>query len=271
MELKKAAQQELFKALARTELNTLQAPEYNGYTIDKFGYFQADLTALYGNFVAELNENLTGRSASLAVYLADIQKSIAKILKEVLQQQRTEVIEVHSNNREAFRQNKLGFINHFFNFQKEMIYKTYDEIEQKLSVVSDPKLFKPLEVPALPAGASDAEHMPKFTFKLRSNMTRKDLTVLWWLLDQCDFIEFNSQKHLADFLEQNFLFAEKDADKIHYKEMTSIQQLLSHLKKREKFDPDAAQIMIASKLRDGFEEFQEDIIEVLERQDLPGK
>ena len=169
-----------------------------------------------------------------------------------------------------FRQNHLGYINNFFNFQKEIIYKTYNEIEQKLSIVSDLDIFKPKEksAPTIPDSVR-SEPLSKFSNQLKSNLSRKDLTVLWWLLSECDFIEFDTQKYLAEFLEQNFLYKEEDEKGIRYREMKSIQSLLSHLKENSTAKPEPSQIMIASKLRDRFENFRSEIVDLLEKYKLP--
>ena len=148
-----------------------------------------------------------------------------------------------------------------------IIYSTYQAIEQKLAILNDPELY-PGNTSGTINVTTDFEKQPKFSEKLKSNLGRKDLTVLWWLLSECDYIEFDSQKHLAAFLEENFLFSDHDNDGNHYREMASIQSLLSKLKKGEDVNPEPSQKMIAAKLRDQLEQLKS-IIEVLEFQELP--
>src|SRR5688572_23820367 len=135
MELQKTAKRKLFSELERTEIGIIQNQDYNGYSIDRYGYFEADLSSLFKDFILELEDNLLTRSPSLIIYLTDIQKSLSGILKNHVQKQRDEIYEIMEHNKELFRENRLGYINHFFNFQKEIIYKTYNEIEQKISIV----------------------------------------------------------------------------------------------------------------------------------------
>lgn len=273
MEIQKTAQQQLFKKLEKAEITYHNDTQYNGFGISDLGHFQQELDELFEAFKKELSDNLTNLPPALKVYLIDIHRTIAELYKAHLEKQRTEIYDVHKNDYEFFRDNSLGYFRHFFDYQKGVIYNTYQAIEQKLAIVNDPELY-PVSGSSVDSGSNpalttgDSEKQPQFTLKLKSNLGRKDLTVLWWLLSECDFIEFDSQKHLAAFLQENFLFADPDTDGTQYREMVSIQSLLSKLKKDEDVKPGPSQKMIAAKLRDQLEQLKSNI-EVIELLDLP--
>ncbi len=249
MELNKAAQRDLFKVLAKSEIKAHQSPEYNGYSIDDFGQFQENLNSLFENFEIELNDNLTNRSPSLEVYLTDINKTIAGINEQVRNYLKEEIIETQKYNPEIFKQNRLGYMNHFLSFQLEIIERTQNELSKKIDLVKNADLFKPVMAP------SDPSRSPIFKTKISSNLARVDLAVLLWWLAEAKLLEFDgSHDNFVKFIEDNFQFLDKG--KNVYADMKHIGSLMTKLN-----DPNSPEVNPAQS--------RKEILDILQKQPLP--
>ncbi len=223
MILSKSAQQTLFKELAKAEIRSLQNPEFNNYGIDEFGNFQNHLNSMYEKFESELSDNLTNQSPSLELYLTDLIKTLSDINKTILDYQKEEIYATQKENPNAFKRNRLGYMNYFLNFQLEIIEKTAKELNKKQELVKDPLIFKPI---VSKFGISDNSAM--LQSKIKSNLSKVDLTVLLWWLAEAKFFEFGeSHDQFIKFVEDNFQFFDKA--KQMYADAKHISQLMSKL------------------------------------------
>ena len=221
MTLLKSAQQTLFMELAKSDIEPLQSPVYNGYGINDFGEFQNLLNNLYENFERELNDNLTNRHPSLKLYLTDITKTLSEISVQVRQYQQEEIYDSNKDNPDLFKLNQLGYMNNFMNFQLEIIDKTKKEIGKKLELVENPELFKPEGSYATETGTSVMDN------KIRFKLSKIDLTVLLWWLAESEILPFETHDNFVKFTQDNFQYF----DKKHgiFTDMKDIGSLMSKL------------------------------------------
>ncbi len=222
MELQKTAQLNLFRELAKSEIKAHQNPEYNGYGIDGFGYFQDKLNTLHEKFEIELNDNLTNRSPSLEVYLTDIIKTVSGIRAQIRSYQKEEIYDTQKETPEMFKINRLGYINHFLSFQLDMISRTQIELSKKLELVKNTDLFKPV------TASSGVDGFPVLKNKIRSNLSRIDLGVLLWWLAETKFLEFDgSHDNFVKWVDANFQYYDKSKET--YADMRHFGTLMAKL------------------------------------------
>lgn len=250
MDIKKTAQQSLFTELNKSEMNAIQIPEYNGYSIDDFGGFQDKLNQLYEKFEIELSDNLTNRSSSLELYLTDIIKKISGVNDRIHIFQKEEIYETQKSNPDIFKINRLGYINYFLNFQLEIINRTKIELSEKLALVKNADLFKPVKVTNDVTGAS-----PILKNKIKIKLSRVDLAVLLWWLAEANFFELDgSHENFVKFVEDNFQFFDKS--KNIYADMKHIGSLMTKLNDKHSSETNPTQS-------------RKELLEILQKINLP--
>src|SRR5690348_346413 len=118
MELQKTAQKGLFKQLELSGFNAPEIPSYNGYGLGEFIHFMDALFKSYEKFEDELNDNLTNRSPSLKIYLADLLDEITEIKENINSGYRK--FQSLKINPKIFKEDQLSTFRHFFTFHIEM-------------------------------------------------------------------------------------------------------------------------------------------------------
>ena len=218
MDLKTSAQQDLFRKLAKSKITGHQEPNFNGYMIEEYNDFKIRLQGLYENFEKELRFNLESNSGGLLNYLKGIQESLQNILNVFQQQYREDIHLVEQNNPELYQHKRLFYINNFFRFQEEIIYKTAQEISNNLLLV--------MEDPDLNTGKGSSQAILKR--KVKSNLPKIDLVVLLWWLAEAKIFEFDgSHDNFVKFVEANFQYYDKS--KTTYFDMKDVGPVMSKL------------------------------------------
>ncbi len=120
-----------------------------------------------------------------------------------------------------FKLNQLGYMDNFLKYQINIIRKTKNELIKKLELVKNYDLYKPSIIDA----DSDVNNSI-MNIKLKSKLSKHDLTVLFWWLAEAGLLEFEeSNSTFVKSLENNLIYFDKK-QKV-FSEMKGIAILMS--------------------------------------------
>lgn len=210
MNIQNTAQQELFRQLSTAGISSEQTPRFNNYQIDELGLFINSLEKSYDDFESELGENIMGRSGGLGLFLTDSLQTITKIGVRIRQYQQEKILQIMELNPVLYKRNRLHEMNQFLNCQLDIIEKTIKLIEEKLDLVMNSGVFIP-ETSTLEERLS-----PVLKNKIRSNLSKVELTYLLWWLVEAEVIHVG--ENLQDFIrfvENNFQYYDKEKKGYH--------------------------------------------------------
>jgi len=229
MEIKKNAQQHLFRLVSRHDIRAEQHPKYNGYTVEDFGHFKSALDGSYQDFESETSENLMQDKDVLILYFTDLVGTLSKIAASLREYQQEQIFDFFDANQELFRLNQYHSMNRFIVAQQDIIYKTTDFIQEKIKLVAN---FGLRQIVNSETGEdelfSSRDYDTSSHKKIRFKLSKVNLTVLlWWLAEPGIYEVEKSHKYFVSSVETGFQYWDENTKT--YRDMKHIQELMSKL------------------------------------------
>ena len=229
MEIKKTAQQHLFRLLSRHDIRAEQTSKYNGYTIEEFGHYKNALDGSYEDFESETSENLMQDKDVLILYFTDLVGTLSKIAASLREYQQEQIFDFFEANQELFRLNQFHAMNRFIIAQQDIIYKTTDFIQEKINLVANFGLRAVVNTKSAEAELlSGMENTTISHKKIKFNLSRVNLAVLLWWMAEADLLEVDkNHNQLVSLIENNFQYR-AESKKSHF-DMKHMQSEMSKL------------------------------------------